>query len=249
MKRTFTLSILNPCHEKWEEFNTTRLGGFCSGCQKEVVDFTRWDEDRIKFYFKNRSQASCGRFHPSQLKSYTLQEPPTFSFLRWTFVSLTTLTLLLFSRNTQAQKTGKARIETVQTTNEAQPLVGDTVYVKTINGVVRYAEDQTTMPGVNVLLKRTAFGTPTDVDGRFSISISNPRPTDSLEFSFIGLETIAFNVHDSNDLIASMRPDFTARGEPVILGGYDVSDSVSETWGGESAIFLEDDDSTLPERK
>src|SRR5688572_30003127 len=149
MKKTLTISIPEPCHEKWEEFSPSTLGGFCSSCQKEVIDFTTWDEDRIKSYFKNRSQTSCGRFYPSQLKNYTLQEAPKFNFLRWTFVPLVGLVMFLFSRNAQAQKIGKTRIERVQTKGEVSPVIGDTVHVRIITGIVKSFENESPVPGVN----------------------------------------------------------------------------------------------------
>jgi hypothetical protein len=219
MKKTFTLSIPKPCHEKWEEFNPTTLGGFCSSCQKEVVDFTTWDEDRIKAYFKNRSQTSCGRFYPEQLKNYTLEEAPKFNFLRWTFVPLISLVMLLFSRNAQAQKMGKTRIERTIKTGEALPVIGDTVHIKVVKGVVKASEDQSTLPGVNVVLKGTSIGTVTDAEGKFSVTLSNPKPTDSLVFSFIGLEPVSLNVNDSSELAVFMKLDMVTLGEPIVMGG------------------------------
>ncbi|HEY9046483.1 MAG TPA: hypothetical protein VIN08_11335 [Ohtaekwangia sp.] len=70
MKDRFTLSIPTPCHEKWNSFSTTKLGGFCSSCKKEVIDFTKWDEEQIKKYFSKHSSV-CGRFSADQLKEYT----------------------------------------------------------------------------------------------------------------------------------------------------------------------------------
>jgi hypothetical protein len=222
MKKTFKLSIPTPCHEKFEEFNTTTLGGFCSSCQKEVIDFTTWDEDRIKSYFKNPVSSTCGRFYPEQLKSYTLRRPQKFNFLRWTYVPLISLIVLLFHRNTQAQKIGKTRIERVQASPEARPIVGDTVQVKVIRGVVKSADDGITIPGVNVLLKGTTNGTATNADGQFSITVSNPQPTDSLEFSFIGFESASININESNELTVEMKLDTVTLGETVIVGGYQV---------------------------
>jgi hypothetical protein len=219
MKRTFIISIPKPCHEKWEEFSPTSLGGYCASCQKEVIDFTTWDEDRIKAYFTNRSQTSCGRFYPSQLKNYTLEEAPQFNFLRWTYVPLISLVMLLFSRNAQAQKVGKTRIERTAKTGEAIPVVGDNVHVKVIKGVVKSFEDQSTLPGVNVVLKGTTTGTVTDAEGKFLVTIRNPKPTDSLVFSFIGLETESYSVQATNDLAVFMKLDVTELNEEIIVGG------------------------------
>jgi hypothetical protein len=220
MKKTFTLSIPKPCHEKWEEFNPTTLGGFCSSCQKEVVDFTTWGEDRIKTYFKNRSQTSCGRFYPEQLKNYTLDEAPKFNFLRWTYVPLISLVMLLFSRNAQAQKIGKTKIEKVKAGCEATSVNLGTVRTKEITGTVMSDEDLSFLPGVNVVLKGTTIGTVTDAAGEFSITVPDPKPSDTLMFSFIGMVTLEQSVYGVQDLSVKMQNDSTfSFGEVVVVAG------------------------------
>lgn len=220
MKKTFNLSVPRPCHEKFEEFNTTTLGGFCSSCQKEVIDFTTWDEDRIKSFFKDPASSTCGRFYPRQLKSYTLMHAPKFNFMRWTYVPLISMIVLLFSRNTQAQKIGKTRVEQVLASPETRPIVGDTVRVKVITGLVKAANDGTAIPGVHVLLRGTTNSTATNVDGQFSITVTNPQPTDSLEFSFIGFKSVAVNINESNDLTVAMKLDTVRLGEMVVIAGH-----------------------------
>lgn len=54
---------------------------------------------------------------------------------------------------------------------------------RTVSGRVTAAEDGATLPGVNVVIKGTAIGTVTDIDGNYSISVPK-RAT--LVFSFIG---------------------------------------------------------------
>jgi hypothetical protein len=232
MKKTFTLSVPKPCHEKWEEFNPTTLGGFCSSCQKEVIDFTSWDEDQIKSYFKNRSQTSCGRFYPTQLRSYTLQEPPKFNFMKWTLVPFISVVMLLFSRNAQAQKIDRAKIERVQTKGEVYSVNSDTVRTKMISGIVKSAEDQSLLPGVNVVLKGTHIYTTTDGDGRFSITVLDPRPDDTLVFSFIGLKAVEHSVYNVSDLPVSMTMEIT------VLGGYhDEGFGIRNIWWGIRNLF------------
>src|SRR4051812_46047368 len=55
---------------------------------------------------------------------------------------------------------------------------------KIITGKVTSMEDGSGMPGVNVLVKETAIGTVTAVDGSYSIKV--PAGKDVLVFSFIG---------------------------------------------------------------
>ncbi len=57
---------------------------------------------------------------------------------------------------------------------------------RTITGKVTSQEDGTGLPGVNVILKGTTYGTVTNVDGNYSLAV--PASADGvLVFSFIGL--------------------------------------------------------------
>ena len=57
---------------------------------------------------------------------------------------------------------------------------------KIVSGRITAAEDGSGLPGVNVVLKGTATGTVTDVDGNFKISVTSDA---TLVFSFIGYQT------------------------------------------------------------
>ena len=54
---------------------------------------------------------------------------------------------------------------------------------KTVTGVVKAAEDGSTIPGVNVVEKGTNNGTITSVDGKYSINVDEGA---TLVFSFVG---------------------------------------------------------------
>ena len=101
--KTISISIPKPCREKWESFNQTKLGGFCNGCQKEVIDFTAWSDDQIKNYFNNYQNSGCGRFNASQLKTYSVENVRPLKFRRWISSSAIALTLLLCNQRAEAQ--------------------------------------------------------------------------------------------------------------------------------------------------
>lgn len=216
MRSTFTLSVPQPCHEKWEKFNPTTMGGYCSSCQKEVIDFTSWDEDRIKSFFKKNSN-TCGRFLTAQLKEYTLTESESKS-LQWLPLSLLSITLIFSNRYAQAQHVNKPATE-IRKTDEYKNISGASDAVMQIEGVVKFHSDQSPLPGVNVVLKGTANGTVSDADGKFSITILNPKSTDTLMFSFIGLKPAFHNVYESNELSVFMKEDFVLLGETITVGG------------------------------
>ena len=58
---------------------------------------------------------------------------------------------------------------------------------KTFTGTVISADEKMPLPGVSILIKGTSIGTVTDIDGHFSITSVEEKPT--LVFSFIGMQT------------------------------------------------------------
>ena len=58
---------------------------------------------------------------------------------------------------------------------------------RTVTGTVSSSEDKEGVPGVNVVVKGTAIGTITDIDGKYSIAVTSNEST--IVFSYIGLTT------------------------------------------------------------
>lgn len=83
----------------------------------------------------------------------------------------------------------------------------------TVSGKVTAADDNSALPGVNVLLKGTSTGTITDADGNYSISV----PQNSvLVFSFVGLRSQEINVGSRSVMDVSMESDITQLTEVVV---------------------------------
>ena len=68
MGKKLSVSVSNPCSEKFSQFKSTASGGFCNACQKEVIDFRSMSDEELITYFKNREGKTCGYFKTSQLK-------------------------------------------------------------------------------------------------------------------------------------------------------------------------------------
>ncbi len=94
---------------------------------------------------------------------------------------------------------------------------------RTISGRVTSAEDGTSLPGVNVIVKGTTTGTATDVNGDYSISVGSDEAV--LVFSFIGLETqeIAVGARSTIDVIMNL--DVKQLSEVVVQGYSSVSEA------------------------
>jgi hypothetical protein len=99
------LSIPKPCNADWSNFTSTTHGGFCEGCKKEVIDFTTWNDEEIKDFFKSSESATCGRFNVNQLKGYTFHNSKIKKQNAWLPLSILGCSLLLPPGRSEAQHT------------------------------------------------------------------------------------------------------------------------------------------------
>ncbi len=87
---------------------------------------------------------------------------------------------------------------------------------QSVRGTVTSAEDGTTLPGVNVLLKGTTQGTVTDVDGNYSLSV--PGTDAVLVFSSVGFESQEVIVGSRSRIDLTLDPDMKSLEEVVVVG-------------------------------
>jgi hypothetical protein len=93
--KNYSISVPEPCHQKWEDMHLTAGGRFCDSCATNVVDFTGMTEKEIVQYFRNKQNTGCGRFEAGQLEKKYVARPHVrlpfhqrfFSYLLTFFVS------------------------------------------------------------------------------------------------------------------------------------------------------------------
>jgi hypothetical protein len=221
MKNQMHLSIPTPCQEKWDTFRSTQQGGYCSSCEKEVIDFTKWTAEQIKDYFRHGNNTACGRFRTDQLKSYTLGNAANGTRWRAPLSALGISLLLSFNAaRAEAKPSAEAEITLADSLQQNTPILpGDTLGRKIISGVIKDGADGLPMPGVNVILKGTNFSTISDAGGRFSFEMVNVKAGDMLTFSFLGYETFERSVFDKGEWVIVLKIDETLFSQPVIMGG------------------------------
>jgi hypothetical protein len=103
----------------------------------------------------------------------------------------------------------------------AQSASGD----KNVNGIVRFSEDNTPAPGVNIYLKgSTATGTYSDANGKFEFP-RQLKSGDVLVFSFIGRKTTEYSVSDQpvGFLDIVLGPEYLEMVEDVLVEGAETS--------------------------
>lgn len=86
----------------------------------------------------------------------------------------------------------------------------------TITGTVTDQNDGLGIPGVNVVEKGTTTGTITDLDGKYTLTVSDKNAT--LQFSFIGYKQIEQEINGRAIIDITMSPDVTELDELVVIG-------------------------------
>jgi len=86
---------------------------------------------------------------------------------------------------------------------------------RTIHGNITTAEDGMPIPGVNVVVKGTAIGTISDIEGNYSIQV--PSDESILVFSYIGLMTQEIMVGNQSVIDLNMAPDLRVLYEVVVV--------------------------------
>ena len=83
-----------------------------------------------------------------------------------------------------------------------------------VSGKVVGADDNTGIPGVNILVKGTDTGTVTDFNGNYTLEI--PSDTATLVFSFVGYQRKEVDVNNRQTIDVVLRPDVTELTEVVV---------------------------------
>jgi TonB-linked SusC/RagA family outer membrane protein len=86
---------------------------------------------------------------------------------------------------------------------------------KVVTGKVTDAATGEGLPGVSILVKGTSTGAITDIDGNYSITVSN---TDVLVFSYIGYLEEEMQVGEQEVINLVMSPDIIGLDEVVVIG-------------------------------
>lgn len=86
---------------------------------------------------------------------------------------------------------------------------------RTVTGKVTGADDGLGIPRVNVTVKGTSRGVPSNLDGEYSIEVS---PNETLVFSFVGYITKEVPVGNQTTINVTLEPDFAELEEVVVVG-------------------------------
>lgn len=110
---------------------------------------------------------------------------------------------------------------------------GQDVSQHEVTGVVTDAASGETLPGVNITVTGTTFGTTTSADGRYELSV--PSPDDSLTFSYVGFERLVVPINGRNQIDVALEVEVFQGDEVLVVGYGDVQRKETST-GAASAI-------------
>lgn len=94
-------------------------------------------------------------------------------------------------------------------------VVQSTLQDKEVTGRVTTSEDNSGLPGVNVIVKGTSKGTITDLEGNYKLLVPEGA---TLEFSSVGYMSESVDVGNKSVIDLTMMPDITQLQEVIVIG-------------------------------
>lgn len=61
------IKIEEPCHENWNEMSLREKGRYCHACDKIVLDMTKYSDQEIIDFFKEKKYNVCGQLEEDQV--------------------------------------------------------------------------------------------------------------------------------------------------------------------------------------
>ncbi len=190
--RKYTLSIPNPCNEKWENMTPTEKGRYCKVCQKEIYDFTKLSNHELIKKLDNNENV-CAKYLKNQLNVdlySNKQSKPRATKLLITLSSVMAISQPMVKANPNIDTHIATSIQQPDafTTSETPKHTSDSLIIK---GSVVDKLDGEPLPFATIIQKDTEDSTTTDFDGNFEMVIHlNPETGKAvLQFNYIGMKS------------------------------------------------------------
>jgi hypothetical protein len=222
-RKSYFLTLKNPCNKKWSTIHRTDNERFCSSCSKTVLDFTKLTDYQIVDILKGSEEKICARLSEQQLeRELRISSLRKYNFLIPKFLS----GLILFSsvENVNAN-IKKEKIEINCTKNyqefklEAHELSHKDSLNKIIKGKVLEFETNLNMASVSVAIKGSNIRTETDENGNFRLNVPDVFISKNivLIITYLGYYSIVFPSKSkdllSKDNIFIIKPSIMVMGE------------------------------------
>lgn len=109
-----------------------------------------------------------------------------------------------------------------------------------VTGKITSSEDLLGLPGANVYIKNSSVGASADMDGNYTVIVSEKNAV--LVFNFVGFQTVEIPVGTKNVINVSLKPDTKALDEVIVVGygtrkKSDITGSVSSVTAKELTAY------------
>jgi hypothetical protein len=162
-----------PCGQPWLAMRPTTNGRLCAQCEKEIYDFSSLSWPQIVQTQAAHGNGLCGMYSDVQLAHWGHSPPSPCAPL----AAAAALVLTFSTLPAPAQS-----VSPPVTTSDSLRLSGTVTSISAQTGKLE------PLPGTTVLLVGTPFGTVTDAQGHYALTIAAPRQgvSATLSFSYIG---------------------------------------------------------------
>ncbi|MCC1483624.1 carboxypeptidase-like regulatory domain-containing protein [Winogradskyella immobilis] len=217
MRTSITVNIPEPCHEDWNKMTPRDKGRHCAACNKTVIDFTNQTDEEIVKTFKTKGNL-CGRFKNQQLnRELVLSRKEKNNYRSWAASGLFAFLAIGVQKSfAQIEPIKTEQIDSLKIPQVKGKPAQSILNEKIISGTVTAASDGLPLPGVTVLVKGTAKGTSTDIDGKYTLKVKND---DTLVFNFVSMKSTEKIVGTNSIINIAMADDLSVL-EQVVLGGF-----------------------------
>ncbi|MGH1433647.1 MAG: carboxypeptidase-like regulatory domain-containing protein [Lewinella sp.] len=181
-KTTLKIELTNPCDEAWEDMHVTApYRRHCASCAKEVIDFSKMNDQQLVDFFSKSNGPVCGHFRESQLaRELSIVHHHRSS---WRKAAAVAAVLSLLGGSIYAQQsTTPIATEKITQTVANQPTPAPIPQI--ISGFVTDATTGELLIGSSIQIEGTSQGTVTDVDGYFELEVQLGQRF--LNFSYMG---------------------------------------------------------------
>lgn len=213
-------------------------GAFCQSCQKEVIDFTKMNDETLRSFFEDAPKRVCGRFRTNQLDRNLYSPIIKRGMGAWKYAwAFPAFLIGLMIPPTQMQ--AQATTEQTDSQSSTQTILNQTSNNSRIISGFVFDEMKEPILGATIQVSGTLIGTLTDDNGYFELNIPN---IDSsllvLNISSIGFETKEVLINVTNSSHDTILRQIELTFHPVIVGGICVRRSFfKRIWWGVKGIF------------
>lgn len=193
-RKSFSVSIPEPCYERWSEMTPAEQGRFCHSCQHQVIDFTKMTDAQIVSYLSKQQGRVCGRMQNFQMNRNLL--PPKVETITW-WQKIVAFVVFVFSFGTikaQEVTSHEPIIETVFSDLIPPVQKVDSSQMKqiTIQGKIVDKTDKEPIYAARVVVVGSEAIALTNFDGQFLFTIErhvNDTSAITLHVRYLGQET------------------------------------------------------------